>query len=119
MFSMKVPNPKRLRNGVLSGAILGILCIVGVGSRIGFSGNWFYLIGMWYNRIIMGLIIGLSEGIILVENNPKNNSILRGTVIGLIVTTAILLSTSFRDIPSFFAGIAYGIIIDWVSTFRS
>jgi len=116
---MKVPYPKRIGIGLLTGAILGLLCIVGVGTRIGFSGNLVYLIGMWYNRVIMGLIVGLSERIIFVENNPKYNSILRGAIIGLIVTTAILLSTSFRDIPSFFAGIVYGVIIDLVSTSKS
>lgn len=67
----------------------------------------------------MGLIIGLSEEMTFFENNIKQNSIFRGALIGLIVTTAIFLSTSFRDIPSFFAGILYGVIIDWVSTLKS
>ena len=42
--------------------------------------------------------------------------ILRGLIIGTLVTTAIFLSTSFKDIPSYLAGVAYGIIIDYVST---
>lgn len=113
---MNIPTPKRVSIGLITGALLGILCIIGVGTRIGFPGNTVYLIGMWYNRVIMGLMIGLSDKIILIKNNNKQNSILRGATIGLIVTTAILLSTSFRDIPSFFAGIIYGVIIDYVST---
>jgi hypothetical protein len=110
---MKIPNSERIYTGILSGAILGVFCIIGVGTRIGFKGNIVYLIGMWYNRIIMGLILGLSAEVILLEN-PKYNSILRGAIIGLIVTKGILLSTSFKDIPSFFAGIAYGVIIDLI-----
>ncbi len=116
---MKIPSPKRISIGLITGALLGILCIIGVGTRIGFPGNTVYLIGMWYNRVIMGLMIGLSDQIILVKNNNKQNSIFRGAIIGLIVTTSILLSTTFRDIPSFFAGIIYGIIIDYVSTLYS
>jgi len=112
---MKFPNQKRITISVLTGAFLGILCIIGVGTRIGFNGNIVYLIGMWYNRVIMGLLIGLSGEIVLLEKRT-NNTILRGAIIGLVVTTGILLSTSFKDIPSFFAGIVYGIIIDYVST---
>ena len=113
---MKIPFFRRIVIAIFTGAVLGVLCIIGVGARLGYYGNEVYLLGMWYNRVIMGLIIGLSEGIILIEKRCKPNSILRGAIIGLIVTTAILLSTSFRDIPSFFAGILYGVIIDWVST---
>jgi hypothetical protein len=116
---VKVPNQKRIVTALLSGAILGVFCIIGVGTRVGFSGNMIYLVGMWYNRVIMGLIIGLSGEVIVLENNLKNNSIIRGASIGLIVTSAIFLSTSFKDIPSFLVGILYGIIIDWVSTSES
>ena len=63
----------------------------------------------------MGLLVGLSGEITLLDKHNEN-TILRGAIIGLLVTTAILLSTSFKDIPSFFAGIIYGIIIDYVST---
>jgi hypothetical protein len=112
---MKFPNQKRITVSVLTGAFLGIFCIIGVGTRIGFNSNIIYLIGMWYNRVIMGLLVGLAGEIILIEND-RNNSILRGAIIGLVVTTGILLSTSFKDIPSFFAGIIYGIIIDYIST---
>ena len=116
---MKFPNQKRIVIAVMTGAILGILCIIGVGTRIGFSGNLVYLIGMWYNRVIMGMMIGLSGDIVLLDKDSKQNSLLRGTLLGILVSTAIFLSTTFRDIPSFFAGIAYGIIIDYVSTTRS
>ena len=114
-FYMKFPNHKRITVSILTGAFLGIFCIIGVGTRIGFNSNIIYLIGMWYNRVIMGLLVGLAGEIILIEND-SNNSILRGAIIGLVVTTGILLSTSFKDIPSFFAGIIYGIIIDYIST---
>ncbi len=110
-------NKKRIGIAVLLGAILGIFCIVGVGTRIGFSGNKWYLFGMWYNRIIMGLLIGFAGSWeIFTSGSQLKNATLRGLILGTIVTSAILFSTSFKDIPSWGAGILYGIIIDVVAT---
>ena len=110
---MKIPYPKRMRISVTTGAFLGVFCIIGVGSRIGYAGNELFLLGMWYNRVVMGLIVGLSKDIIIIENR---NTLVRGLIIGTLVTTAIFLSTSFKDTPSYFAGVAYGIIIDYIAT---
>ncbi|MFX1566422.1 MAG: hypothetical protein ACFFCH_10570 [Promethearchaeota archaeon] len=114
-------NRKRLGIALLTGALLGILCIIGVGARIpgGYLANIIFLIGMWYNRLIMGLVIGFVDEIVIIKGENSRmwvNSIIRGLLFGLIVSAAIFLSTEFRDIPSFFAGIAYGIIIDLVAT---
>lgn len=114
-------NYKRLSISVIVGALLGVLCIIGVGSRIpgGYLLNIVFLIGMWYNRVIMGLLIGLAGDIqILKSENISNlgNAILRGLILGLLVSSAIFLSTEFRDLLAFFAGIVYGIVIDAIST---
>ncbi len=100
--------------GVLAGALLGILCIVGVGWRIGFEGNWMFLFAMWYNRVVMGLLIGLAYDVKLIKSDK--NFIVRGLILGLVMTLAITFTSEFRDWPSFFAGLAYGPIIDWVAT---
>jgi hypothetical protein len=114
-------NYRRLSISIIIGAILGVFCIIGVGSRIpgGYLPNIVFLIGMWYNRVIMGFLIGLAGDIQILksENGSKlGNTILRGFVFGLLVSSAIFLSTEFRDLLSFFAGIAYGIIIDVIAT---
>lgn len=106
-------NKKRILIALLTGAILGIFCIIGVGSRIGYD-NYIFLIGMWYNRIVMGLLIGLA-GYIQITKGSKN-VLFRGALLGLIVSSDIFISTEFRDIPSFFAGIVYGVIIDFVAS---
>ncbi|MFW6018031.1 MAG: hypothetical protein ACOCPX_04360 [Halapricum sp.] len=105
---------RRLTIGILTGAFLGIFCILGVGLRTGFAGNELFLLAMWYNRVILGLVIGLAGGIRLVDSDY--NVFLRGLLLGLVVSLAITLTSEFRDWPSFFAGIAYGVIIDWVAT---
>jgi hypothetical protein len=114
-------NYRRLSISVLTGALLGVLCIIGVGARIpgGYLPNIVFLIGMWYNRVIMGLLIGLAGDIQILksENASKlGNAFLRGLIFGILVSSAIFLSTEFRDLLSFFAGIAYGIIIDIIAT---
>lgn len=101
---------KRLRISLLVGAILGIFCIIGVGYRQGYSGNGLFLFAMWYNRIIMGLAIGLAGDWL------KNRYIIRGLILGTLITAAFFFSTGFRDWLGFFAGIGYGVIIDYLAT---
>jgi hypothetical protein len=114
-------NYRRLSISIVIGAILGVLCIIGVGARIpgGYLPNIVFLIGMWYNRVIMGTLIGLAGDVQILksENTSKlGNAFLRGLIFGILVSLAIFLSTEFRDLLSTFAGIAYGIIIDVIAT---
>ena len=116
-----MPNYRRITIATLLGAILGILCIIGVGSRIpgGYLPNIVFLIGMWYNRVIMGILIGFAEHMTLVKRTDKKdlvNAVVRGLLFGIIVSLAIFLSTEFRDVPALFAGFAYGPIIDVITT---
>ena len=81
--------------------------------------NLFYLMGMWYNRVTMGLVIGLAGGILIVQReNPKSlaNAALRGLILGIVISSAIYLSDAYQDLMSLFAGFAYGVIIDVVAT---
>ena len=105
---------RRLTVSLVSGALLGIVCIVGVGLRSGgFGGNELFLLAMWYNRVIMGLVIGMAGGLGLIDG--PGNRYLRGIVLGLAISLAIFLSTELRDVPSFLAGIVYGLIIEYVA----
>ncbi len=112
---------KRIIVSLIMGAILGVLCIIGVGGRIegGYLPNIVFLIGMWYNRVIMGLLIGFAGELHLAgdeDASPWINPLIRGLLFGILVSLAIFLSTEFRDIPSLFAGFAYGPIIDIITT---
>jgi len=107
-------NNKRLTIAILTGAILGIFCIIGVSLRMGFIGNELFILSTWINRIILGLVIGLSP-YYKIKTNTKN-IIFRGAFLGFIISGSFYLATSFKDTPGFFAGIIYGIIIDYIST---
>lgn len=105
---------KRLIAGIITGALLGVLCIIGGGIRLGFSGNSMLLAGMWYNRLVMGAFIGLAGNIHIVKG--KANVVVRGLSLGALIGFAFLLSTGFRDPIGFGAAIVYGLIIDMVAT---
>lgn len=114
-------NLKRIVLATIIGAVLGIFCILGAGGRVGgWTGNEILLIGLWYNRVIMGVLIGF-VGELLLFKSEKNgkwlNPIVRGTIFGLLVSLQFYLSTTFLDLLTFLAGIMYGIIIDILSTF--
>lgn len=97
-------NSKMLAS-IITGILLGIVCIIGVGIRLGFSGNQLFLLAMLYNRFIMGIVVGLAT-------REKGNKVLyQGAVLGFLVSLALYLSTGFRDPVAFIAGIFYGIII--------
>ena len=113
-------NIKRVVLATIFGAILGIFCILGAGGRVGgWTGNEILLIGLWYNRVIMGILIGFAGDLQLIKNGKNAkwlNATLRGVILGLLVSLQFYLSTSLLDLPTFLAGIMYGIIIDVVST---
>ncbi len=101
---------KRLIVSVLTGIVLGVLCIIGASVRSGFQSEFSFLFSLWYNRLLMGLLIGLPWSRISL---PK--SILRGAVLGLAVSFAFYSSTGFGDVVSFLAGVVYGMIIEGVA----
>ncbi|MFO7952143.1 MAG: hypothetical protein R6U91_04995 [Bacillota bacterium] len=101
---------QRMKVSLVTGAILGVVCIVGVSIRSGFDLNAFYLFAFWYNRLLMGFVIGLLDGKL---GLPK--VLYRGMGIGLLVSFAFYSSTGFGDPVGFIAGIIYGVIIEYVA----
>jgi hypothetical protein len=95
--------------GLFLGALLGIVCIIGAQLRMPNELSSAYLFSFWFNRLLMGLVIGLFS-------KPKSLSIaiLRGVVLGAFVSFAFYSSTEFLDLTGFMAGVVYGIIIETV-----
>lgn len=105
----------RLVLATILGVVLGIFCIIGIGFRLGFEGNELFLFSAWYNRVVMGMLIGLAGSIVL-SRNSSANSIVRGACLGFIVSLSWYLASEARDAMGFMVGIAYGVIIDFVVT---
>jgi hypothetical protein len=89
------------------GAILGVVCIIGASLRMPNELSSAYLFGFWYNRLLMGLVIGL-----FTRPHAIKVAVLRGIILGGVVSFAFYSSTEFFDLTGFLAGIVYGIIIE-------
>ncbi|NLW89461.1 MAG: hypothetical protein GXY43_07065 [Clostridiaceae bacterium] len=103
---------KRLIVSLVCGAILGVFCIIGASIRFEGQADWMNLFSLWYNRLLMGLLIGMC-----VPCDKLISAIGRGALLGLAVSFAFFATTGFTDIVSFLAGVVYGMIIE-VVTYR-
>ncbi|OJF93581.1 hypothetical protein [Alkalibacterium sp. 20] len=102
---------ERMKVALIGGALLGIVCIVGAYVRSGFTATPIFVFSLWYNRVILGLIVGAPWG-----ETVRKKALLRGALLGLLVSFAFYSSTGFQDPISFVAGIVYGVLLEgWLS----
>jgi hypothetical protein len=101
---------RRMLICIITGALLGVVCIIGAQLRSGFERDAVYLLSFWFNRLLMGIVIGLTQ-----SNLNTMQAIARGAILGLLVSFAFYSSTGFADIIGFIAGIVYGIIIEYAA----
>lgn len=102
---------ERMRVALIGGALLGIVCVIGAYVRSGFSASPVFVFSLWYNRVIIGLAIGAPW-----RETVRNKALLRGGLLGLLVSFAFYSSTGFQDPISFVAGIIYGVLLEgWLS----
>ena len=99
---------KRIKVSIFGGALLGLLCVIGAYIRSGFTASPNFVFSLWYNRVILGLIIGAPW-----KERARSKVLLRGGILGLLVSFAFYSTTGFQDPVSFVAGIFYGIILEW------
>lgn len=104
---------QRLVLGLGLGALLGIVCILGAFLRMPGELSTLYLFSFWFNRLLMGLVIGLFS-------RPKDLKLglIRGLFLGAFVSFAFYSATEFRDLMGFMAGLAYGVIIELVLYYK-
>jgi hypothetical protein len=99
---------KRWMIALAAGAVLGVFCIIGASVRMSPAVD--YLFAFWYNRLLMGFVIGL-----LPHESVLWKMILRGAIVGLIVSFAFYSATGYADFLGFAVGALYGIAIEYVS----
>lgn len=101
---------KRLIVSLVAGALLGVVCILGATLRYSESLGNSYLFAFWFNRLLMGFVIGL-----IVLRGDLYIRLIKGAIIGLIVSFAFYSATDFYDLIGFLVGAAYGAIIVYVN----
>jgi uncharacterized membrane protein len=92
---------------LLGGVLLGLVCVIGASIRSGFTASPVFVFSLWYNRVVLGLLIGAPWAKI-----DRSKALLRGVLFGLLVSFAFYSSTGFADHISFLAGIVYGVILE-------
>ncbi len=98
---------KRMIQSLIGGALLGVVCVIGAFVRSGFTASPIFVFALWYNRVIIGLAIGAPW-----PKTNRNQALLRGAILGLMVSFAFYSATNFQDPVSFIAGIVYGVILE-------
>ena len=99
---------KRLAVSLIAGALLGVICVVGAQLRSGFEKEIVYLFAFWFNRLIMGMAIGLAP-----PAPTLPTALMRGALVGLAVSFAFFVSTGLEDIIGLMVGAVYGMIIEY------
>ena len=102
---------RRLKEALIGSTLLGIICVVGAYLRSGSTASPMFVFSLWYNRVMIGLAVGAPW-----NETIRSKALLRGAILGLLVSFAFYSSTGFQDPISFVAGIVYGAILEgWLS----
>ncbi len=102
---------RRMKEALVGGALLGIVCVVGAYIRSGSTASPAFVFSLWYNRVIIGLAVGAPWKV-----TSRTKALLRGAILGLLVSFAFYSSIGFQDPISFIAGILYGVLLEgWLS----
>lgn len=101
---------KRMITTLITGAILGIFCVIGANLRFGGELSSLYIFAFWFNRLLMGFVFGL-----FISDKNWKTRLLRGVLVGLFVSFAFYSATEFKDFTGFLVGGVYGVIIEFVA----
>ncbi|MDW7658552.1 MAG: hypothetical protein SCM11_15395 [Bacillota bacterium] len=101
---------RRLIIAAVTGAVLGLFCIAGAWFRSGFNQEVLYLFAFWFNRLLMGIVIGLADA-----PHKKPAPWIRGAVLGFLVSFAFYSAAGYQDLIGLLAGVLYGVIIEYVA----
>ena len=105
---------KKIIMGLILGSILGVICILGVNLRSSESLDGWYLFAFWFNRFLMGFVFAL-----LPVNISLLKKIIRGILVGILVSFAFYSATNYNDFMGFIVGGLYGVIIELVFHYTS
>ncbi len=108
-------NAKRMTIALIMAAIFGVFCAYGTSTMQipGFVVTMPYLYTIFYARLLIGFVIGLSENVKFLKGNISN-AIVRGALWGAIMSISISFYGGAEAYIT--AGIVYGIITDVVAT---
>ena len=110
-------NIKRMSIALILSAVFGVFCARGAASvQIpGLVVTYAVLLATFYNRLLIGLVIGLAGSIHLIKGELANAA-LRGAISGVLVSLALATYGGLSGLPLVAFGLVYGIITDVAAT---
>lgn len=102
-------NVKRVITATVIGTLCGIFCAYGTVWKYPGQFGILILASLVYNRMLIGFIIGIAD-------NIKTHPVIRGAILGAIISTAIAIPASEGGLILIAFGIVYGIITDFIAT---
>ncbi|TFF94593.1 MAG: hypothetical protein EU544_04270 [Promethearchaeota archaeon] len=110
-------NGKRMIVCVILGAISGAICATGttILQPVSYSITMAFLFYIVYNRIVLGVFIGLVGEVTFVDNEILN-PILRGALFGAIISVIMIIIPEISSMNYLIAGIVFGAIIDLIGS---
>jgi hypothetical protein len=109
---------KRIILGPIFGIVAGIVCVLGnlPTIPIGSSQGGFLVVAFW-NRVLLGLTIGLTGSLkLLPEKSELINALIRGAIIGMLYSFHLAFFSGAFSINYFLAGTGFGLGIDIIIT---
>ena len=106
---------KRMVISLLLAGLFGLFCAYGTATVEipGLEVTMPLLATIFYGRLLIGFGVGLAGSWMIVQNETKN-AVIRGAIIGAVVTPVIALYGGTEILM--LSGIVYGIIIDVLAT---
>ncbi|MEM4272677.1 MAG: hypothetical protein QXH30_03730 [Candidatus Bilamarchaeaceae archaeon] len=106
---------KRLAIALVVGILVGIFCAYGtaMANVPGLVVDFALLATIFFNRLLIGLVVGLAGWMALVKGKLLNSA-LRGAILGALVSVGISFYGGGEILILF--GMAYGLIADVVAT---
>ena len=96
---------KRLVIATILGILCGLFCMYETIAKFPGEFGTFMLIGIVYNRALIGIVIGIVDNIDL---HPA----MRGAVIGVVVSMAMAIFSAEGMLALLGFGLVYGVLID-------
>ncbi|MCW3135047.1 MAG: hypothetical protein N2V78_12070 [Methanophagales archaeon] len=102
-------NTKRVVIATIIGTLCGLFCAYGTVLKFPGQFGILMLAAIVYNRALIGFVIGIADTI-------KVYSVIRGAILGAVVSTAMAIPAGMGGLTLMAFGIAYGAITDIIAT---
>ena len=114
---------RRLTVGTVLGALLGVVCVSGVSQRLPAApvpNETLYLVNAWFQRLLMGVLVGLAGWIRLVGRVDSGlNAAMRGVLCGALTSVPFAFLGQEVTVTYFLAGLGFGCVCDLLTTLHS